>query len=54
MIDNEYSHIHSQEFTQIPYSYLDPNQLHSVGKDKEYSIEESIFDDVKKTTISII
>lgn len=54
MIDNEYSHIHSQEFTQISYSYLDPNQLHSVGKDKEYSIEESIFDDVKKTTISII
>ena len=54
MIDSEYSHIHSQEFTQNPYPYLDPSQLYLVGKDKEYSIEESIFDDVKKTTVSIL
>ena len=53
MIDSKYSHYYSQQFKQMRYKYLEPLLVNSIGKSKKYNIPESIFEDIKDTTLNI-
>lgn len=54
MIDSKNSLSNTKEFKEVPYTYRKASSIYSVGKDKIYSVKESIFDDVKQTTLEII
>jgi hypothetical protein len=43
LVDNEYSHAHDEGFDETAYAYYDANIIKSIGNEKTYQVEESIF-----------
>ena len=43
LVDSEYSHSNDEGFDETAYAYYDASTLKSVGTDKTYQVDESIF-----------
>ena len=46
LVNSEYSHSNDEGFDASAYAYYDTNILKSIGIDKTYQIDESIFNSV--------
>lgn len=46
LVDSEYSHSNDEGFDASEYAYYDTNTLKSIGIDKTYQVDESIFNSV--------
>jgi len=53
MVDSEYSHANGEGFDPNAYNYYEPTTLQLVGKEYNYNVNESIYDSIQTTTLSV-